>query len=568
MFIQKTSIPCFIFLVSFISLSMAQQVKQVTFTGTVTDSKGSPINGAKVTVYEMWSDGIAGNMYLNIAGEKITTENGAFIFSTEPKPEKSTFIWSYVVAAKANLSLGWANWTMKDDLKQNIILDKVENIEGVIVDDIGKPVAGADIYASLSRTVESSNGQKETNWLLGLPPLGELITKTNERGRFSFSGLPFNTSVDLLIRAAGKATLYTRLPGQPEEPAFRTGQTDIKVTLPNEARIEGKIIDPDSGEGVAGLKFAVVYTGSGLFFYRFVCQTDNNGNFGIGGLLNSEYLIRGTALPFKYVNCISGQTTNVTIHANKPYYGRITYEDGSSVITKPEPWEGAETRIDFIVDGENVSNRVDIDKDGYFRVYMSNEQYDKIQSRKAWFEINVPSTYTSDDNYLQRVMRMEQIFAIDLLSTDKTKAGVVKIPKPRQKFISLIGKSLSDFNDIKVDYSIKQARGKMILICFFDIEQRPSRNCVIELSKKTEEFKAKEIEVLLIHAAKAEKEYINNWCKENNISFSIGMIEKDEEQIKFNWGIKALPWLILTDKEHIVTDEGFSITEMDEKIQN
>ena len=33
-----------------------------------------------------------------------------------------------------------------------------------------------------------------------------------------------------------------------------------------------------------------------------------------------------------------------------------------------------------------------------------------------------------------------------------------------------------------------------------------------------------------------------------------------------SWGAHALPWLILTDKKHIVQAEGFGISELDEKI--
>jgi len=31
--------------------------------------------------------------------------------------------------------------------------------------------------------------------------------------------------------------------------------------------------------------------------------------------------------------------------------------------------------------------------------------------------------------------------------------------------------------------------------------------------------------------------------------------------------VKSLPWLILTDKEHIVIAEGFGLDELDEKIK-
>ena len=50
------------------------------------------------------------------------------------------------------------------------------------------------------------------------------------------------------------------------------------------------------------------------------------------------------------------------------------------------------------------------------------------------------------------------------------------------------------------------------------------------------------------------------------ITLPVGMIQDDEEKTRFNWGIRSLPWLILTDKEHIVRAEGFNINELDGKI--
>ena len=107
----------------------------------------------------------------------------------------------------------------------------------------------------------------------------------------------------------------------------------------------------------------------------------------------------------------------------------------------------------------------------------------------------------------------------------------------------------------------------MVLVCFFDIEQRPSRNCMLELSKKVKEFRENRVVVITVHASKIEREKLNEWIKENNISFSIGMIKENEEQMCFNLGVRALPWLILTDKKHIVKAEGFSTNELDEKIK-
>jgi hypothetical protein len=50
-------------------------------------------------------------------------------------------------------------------------------------------------------------------------------------------------------------------------------------------------------------------------------------------------------------------------------------------------------------------------------------------------------------------------------------------------------------------------------------------------------------------------------------SFKIEMVRKHGEEVRFKWGVKSLPWLILTDQEHIVQAEGFAPTELGEKLK-
>ena len=75
-------------------------------------------------------------------------------------------------------------------------------------------------------------------------------------------------------------------------------------------------------------------------------------------------------------------------------------------------------------------------------------------------------------------------------------------------------------------------------------------------------MKSKDVEIIAVHASKIKKEKLNEWVKENSLDFLVGMIKENEEQTRFNWCVRALPWLILTDKEHVVTDEGFSIDDL------
>ena len=45
------------------------------------------------------------------------------------------------------------------------------------------------------------------------------------------------------------------------------------------------------------------------------------------------------------------------------------------------------------------------------------------------------------------------------------------------------------------------------------------------------------------------------------------MIEGGEEQTRFNWGVKSLPWLILADRNHQVIAEGFGLNELEDRLE-
>jgi len=558
---KKIGILCLILLVCFVNHSTAQQTKRVTFTGKVVDGLGRPIAGAKVASYEMVSDGLAGNIMLRQVSEMITRADGAVVFATEPRPARGIFLDSYIVAIKQPLALGWAIWNMREDAQVDIELGEPERLEGLIVDEAGKPVVGAEVRANLYRTIETADGEEKREWLPGIAPLKELATQTNSQGRFLFSNLPTDLGVDLLVTAKGKATIYT-YQSAPAGPAFKAGQMDIRVLLPAEARIEGKILDPDTDQGVAEARFAVVATFSGLFYYRFVYTSDDDGAFNIAGLQTGKYLIHGDGLPNTYVKVKSGQSTKITVRANKLYYGRMLFEDGSPVVIKPEPWPGAKTRIECMGEDGTSKPRVgDIDDEGYFKIYLSQKQFQQLQSGKTWFEVLIP--YTDKKTY-----HGEDVFAYDLLATDKAKAGVARIARPERKPSSLVGKPLPELKAFNVDLSQTSTQSKMILVCFFDMAQRPSRYCIRELAKRAEELKQKGVTIVAIQSSKIDENKLNECVKKYNVPFSVGMVQGDSKKILFTWGVRSLPWLILTDTKHVVAAEGFGIEEIGDKIKN
>ena len=101
------------------------------------------------------------------------------------------------------------------------------------------------------------------------------------------------------------------------------------------------------------------------------------------------------------------------------YYGRILFEDSSPPILDPMPWPGARIWVDFPYAGSAF-----IDPEGYFRVYFTQEQYEKLKAEKARENIYMPS-------YEERnTSRARFTFPASQLSQNKEQAGVVKISKP------------------------------------------------------------------------------------------------------------------------------------------
>ncbi len=133
------------------------------------------------------------------------------------------------------------------------------------------------------------------------------------------------------------------------------------------------------------------------------------------------------------------------------------------------------------------------------------------------------------------------------------------------RYVSLLDKPLPKFDNIKIDFTPEKE--KAILLCFWDMQQRPSRHCIKELARQADQLKEKGLVVIAVQASKIDKNTLNDWVKKYNIPFTVGMIEGDEEKTRFTWGVKSLPWLILTNAEHIVQAEGFGLNEIDEKMK-
>lgn len=192
------------------------------------------------------------------------------------------------------------------------------------------------------------------------------------------------------------------------------------------------------------------------------------------------------------------------------------------------------------------------EKDIYGEVYLASRAYLKVADIRVNEEL---------PNKLFQMELKEGIKVIDN-RFGRSVTYTYKAEPP-----DLVGSTLPKFSDIKIHLDSEQAKDKIMLVCFWDMDQRPSRYCIRQLAKQAEQLKQKGITVVAVHASEVAETKLNGWIKKYDIPFPVGLIGKDIEKVRLSWGVKSLPWLILNDQQHIVRSNGFSLAELDEKIK-
>ncbi len=151
---------------------------------------------------------------------------------------------------------------------------------------------------------------------------------------------------------------------------------------------------------------------------------------------------------------------------------------------------------------------------------------------------------------------------IRIVAEQRDEQGRRISPQPKP----LIGKPLPNWEDLGGLLDSNKLESKSVLLCFWDMQQRPSRRLITQLGAKTQELNKQNCTVVLVQMTKVEREELNQWLVDNEISFTSAMPEGDLQKKKFDWGVKSLPWLVLADKKHVVRAEGFNIQDLEDQL--
>jgi hypothetical protein len=129
----------------------------------------------------------------------------------------------------------------------------------------------------------------------------------------------------------------------------------------------------------------------------------------------------------------------------------------------------------------------------------------------------------------------------------------------------LVGKPLPAWETLGLDIDEGELEGKRILVFIGDMNKTPymSWNLVEDLADRYEKLKEKGIITVVVQVPKLPAGTLKEWEKEwrSNVPFPFKVNMADEAVVKARkeWGVRYLPWLILTDTEHVVTAEGFCL---------
>jgi hypothetical protein len=309
------------------------KASHVTYTGKVVDADGKPVAGATAVAFEMVFDKQKVFQPCPLA-EVVTKADGRFSFKRRRRKTMEVSPRGVVVASRQGFAVGWTGWERSIDWRSpitrdfTVVLDTPDKLAGLLTDEDGKPVAGAQISAILYPG-GSSQKQQQT-WLAGVEPVEWLLVRSDERGRFQFDNIPTEAKVDLMVSARGKATVFTY--EQDKGPRFAAGQTDIKIAMVPEARIEGKIIDKSTGARMPKVKISVRPKQPTNVLDIFQCLSREDGSFSLGGLSSGRYLLAGDIFPEIDIETESGRTTRSrTIECQAILQGRVTGPSGEPI---------------------------------------------------------------------------------------------------------------------------------------------------------------------------------------------------------------------------------------------
>ncbi|MCF7668226.1 MAG: carboxypeptidase regulatory-like domain-containing protein [Verrucomicrobia bacterium] len=326
---------------------------------------------------------------------------------------------------------------------------------------------------------------------------------------------------------------------------------EVTINLVKGAGIEGKVVN-ENGEPIVDARVVLQFWGSnyGVSFGRET-TTNDKGEYQFDALFPDwRYSVNiskvegygsGRQDVWSDSTGSSVEVENIVLKkADRKVSGQVIDINGNGI---------ADVRLSVYGQGQ-PHLRMNADKDGYF-------EFDGVCAG----EISINGSIHKDGEYLFGNVRTQggaKNIKLILTEGGATPQFVPKTPS------SLVGKTLPDLTTCDITMP---ADAGSILVFAWDMNQRSSRHFVKQLAANADVLNEHDVIVVLLNTSPVDKEQLKNWLDDNQIHYPCGVMDEDAEDMKFEMGIQSLPWLILTDPEHEVIAEGFSVEELGEKLK-
>lgn len=518
-----------------------------TYTGQVVDVSGKPIEGVKIDVGE-WR---LGNKLESIT--RITQTDSKGYFKIKNLPDEGSIRLDF---GKRDSGLLGFQKEIPEDLSvaDRVVMYQTPVFVGKVVDaETGEPITNFTLVIGIN----SPSFGNSVDW-----NRYSRQDVTSEDGSFSKTwtgyGITYPFEGDCCLKVEAKGYLAQIAPpirlGEQYEPRV------IRMTKADPWK--GVVIDPKSAPAV---KAQVGWVGPGQSAFI------KNGKFDMTGFANQAEVVVDTDSKGQF-DLPPSRDEGLIVALHESGYASVAsgdYKNASQI--RLIPWARIEGTI---VSAEKAGrefvlsiNPVILPEEPEHKLI--RWMFDRTSFSGENFTVNfVPSIPLN----IGQIIESKQYDAV-YIDPQPGETYKVKIEGKDQfvaerKWPSLVGKALPDLKGIEIDFNPGQYKDKMILVCFWDMNQRPSRNCMSQLAERFEQLREKDVVLVAIQASKANKNTLDQWTREHNISFPSGMVGVDEKETLFTWGIKSLPWLILTDRMHVVRAEGFGLSELDSKYED
>jgi protocatechuate 3,4-dioxygenase beta subunit len=488
--------------------------------GVVVDADDKPVAGAHVNGY----------------GETQPSLNGM----TDPKGRFSfDQVCDGPIQLSANSPLGgsYGNTTAEGG-------DTNITIQLGIMQAVGRP--GKTL--KLTGTVVDADGKPASKVTVNLFPMPQGEKRTDAVGRFTLTfdpnqsgGMQINQRV--VIACDPARNLAAALDVEEDT-------TNVNLRLEPALTLVGRVTDT-SGKAISNAQAQVMFLTDRMGSQMgSAIRTDAEGRFEIKGLpTDRRYSVNVSAKGFgqesRSVDTPEAETRRVELD---PFELPVADQRIAGVVLDNNDKPVAHASI-YSYGGKQPNLNGQTDAKGRF-------SFDKVCVGSIQFSANDPSG-RGYGNAAAEGGDTNIIIRISASSSTRTQT-------PRRA--ALKGKPLPDLATVNLA-SDAAPTGKPVLLCLFDVEQRPSRRVARLLTEQYDALRQKGVTVLGVQAAVTTAESLQSWKDANPVPFPVGRVAEKSDKTKWASEVESLPWLILTDADHRVTAEGFALDELDEKLK-